>query len=430
MFFLIIVLVIGINVAPFIFDKMDMWTAQGLWVQMCSVAILSYMFFEKKKYTVSNSSLALMFAWLSYITFYRVYKSYTGGLHEKMQQLFERQEFLTKEVAQYVQLFKVVQNVIYTLAPYLNFFCLLIIYLAITEYLSRVEIKKIMVVMKYTIIFTLLTCVLQKFFLTGNTAAQFFRLLIKQSNFNEFHNNLVTGFLSNGTHLSGFLASCAPLFFWRMKRVDVLSLILMVIILWSCSTTIGDPSISGYVILALSFLFFYKTKKLIIPLIILFWGVICLAGEYLPPQFWSFHGRFDTWQRWWPIFMKLPMTGHGLGTVNILSKDLANSQLHLGVAAMNVTTRHLHLEYFQVMVETGVIGLCFVLNMVHKFFITYAQDRTELALKTMVFGFLLSCLFTYPAHLWLPSSWAMITYASFVALRRENYGVQPQRIKR
>lgn len=422
MFYLIITLVVGINFAPFVFYKMDMWTAQGLWVQICTALILCYMLFDRnlKNKPAPNLSLSLLFGWLSFITFYRIYRSYCAGLHLKMQSLFIQQEFQAAKTAEYVQLFKITQNVIYTLAPYLNFLCLLIVYLAVTQYLSRRDVEKVMVSMKYMIIITLLTCVAQKFFIYNNHAAQFFQLIeipiIGYFDFNKYHNNLVVGFLSNGTHLSGFLASCAPLFFWKMKRVDVLSLVLMTIVLWSCSTTINDPSISGYVILIILFLFFYKTKHFIIPVILLLAGCGYAAWRVLPTDFWSFKGRMAGWKEYWQVFMQRPMTGHGLGTINIISRETFYK------------SRHLHLEYFQVMVEAGMFGLLFVLNVINEFFHAKAEDRTELVLKTVVLGFLLSCLFNYPAHLWLPSSWAIIAYSSFVVLKGDKYGIQ-KRIK-
>jgi len=423
MVYLIIGLIVGVNFAPFVFPKLDIWTAQGLWVQISTACILCYMLFDNRdKNKVTNISLSMLFGWLSFITFFRIYKSYANGLHKKMQLIFLKTEFQASNIVEYIQLFKIVQNVIYTLAPYLNFLCLLIIYLAITRYLTREDVKKVLCAMRWMIIVTLLTCVAQKFFIYKNVAAQFFKLIelpiIGFFDFNKYHNNLVIGFIANGTHLSGFLATCAPLFFWKTRRIDILSLILMAILLWSCSTTINDPSISGYIIYIVLFLFFYKTRFFIIPVFLLLCGLGYAAWRVLPTHFWSFQGRIAGWEEYWPVIQQQPLTGHGLGTLNIVSREAEYG------------SRHLHLEYYQAIVETGMFGLLFILNVIHEFFHTKAEDKEELVLKSMVLGFLLSCLFNYPAHLWLPSSWAMVSYSSFVALKGESYGPQSQRIKR
>ncbi len=57
--------------------------------------------------------------------------------------------------------------------------------------------------------------------------------------------------------------------------------------------------------------------------------------------------------------------------------------------------------------------------MILSFMKNKAENRLELTLKTIVVGFLVSCFFNYPAHLWLPATWVMFFYAAFYALKNE-----------
>jgi len=249
--------------------------------------------------------------------------------------------------------------------------------------------------MKYVVVVNLMVCVLQLFGLS-----QFFELLFKNSS---HLNSIVVGFIGNGTHLSGFLASSIPLFLIEGKREDWLCLTLLLIILFFTGTTFGDPSISGFVVSYLIFLNFYKTKKIK-------WLLLCLPILILLFQkgnLFAFSGRIELWITFWKKFHILPITGQGLGAVDFFARN------------SNIKFHHLHQEFFQVLFELGVIGFVLVVNVIKSFFEKTAQTRTQVAVKSCVLGFLVSCCFNYPAHLWVPATWAMFFYAAFEILNKE-----------
>ncbi|MBU2062702.1 MAG: hypothetical protein KKH44_12755, partial [Bacteroidetes bacterium] len=67
----------------------------------------------------------------------------------------------------------------------------------------------------------------------------------------------------------------------------------------------------------------------------------------------------------------------------------------------------------------GIIGLVLIFNVIKEFFDFKKEDNTVLILQAIVLGFLISCLFNFPAHLWLPSTYAMFAYASLNAIKNE-----------
>ena len=62
------------------------------------------------------------------------------------------------------------------------------------------------------------------------------------------------------------------------------------------------------------------------------------------------HGRFHTWQAWWPVLMEHSVVGAGLG----FTKQLAD---RLPVEHLLSQWKHLHNEYLQLWIETGLIGM-------------------------------------------------------------------------
>lgn len=243
-------------------------------------------------------------------------------------------------------------------------------------------------------------CVLQYF-----GYAQFFRMLFDDI----YHTNPVVGFLGNGTHLSGFLASTIPIFLFRGKREDYLALALMGCVMCTTGTTLNDPAISGFIVAIVVWLFFFKNNlKVLIPSVLVLGGIGVIAYLNLPKQFFCGMGRLKIWHEYLVLAKPMAITGSGLGSVQILSK-------FSGVP----TAKHLHNEYIQFTFEMGLIGGVLLLNLVKKFFEDKAGNRLQLCLKTMVVGFLVSSCFNYPAHLWLPVTWAIFAYGSLHCLKNE-----------
>jgi len=252
--------------------------------------------------------------------------------------------------------------------------------------------------MRYAVLATLGMCVLQRFHIS-----QFFELL----NFKQYFDlNLVTGFLGNGTHLSGFLGMCVPLFLWRFNREDKLALILLFLVLYNSGMMLNDPAISGFVVSGFILVYWNKTSWWKVGLLGLV-GLGILFGAYrYYPQFLNMAGRDEIWKIYLPKVKPFALTGAGLGYVAGVYKSTPMPE-----------TKHLHFEYLQILVESGIIGLVLVINIIKVFFEKHAQGRTELTLKAMFLGFLISCCFAYPAHLWLPATWACFSYSAFTALK-------------
>ena len=382
MFYILALLLCGISFAPLLLSKLDMWHAQGIFAQIVILIAFSWSFFEKPKFAVKNIPLGLLHLWIGLNTAYICYQAQVVGSYD-------------------IKHFFV----------YFNFLCVLILYQIIVQYLETSDIMDMMTMMRYVVIATLLMCVLQRF-----DIAQFFKMFINDPNpplFYHMHNNPVVGFIGNGTHLSGFLASTIPLFLWNGKREDYLTLILMGIILFYTSTTLNDPAISGFIVALAVWLYWIKREKykLFATLGILGVGGYFLYG-HIGNNLFSFNGRLGMWEYYWNLFIKgYPITGFGLGTLNIIYGQTPFAQ-----------ARHLHLEYFQYLIELGVIGLILIFNFINSFFHKKADDpfKTQLCLKACFFGFLISCLFNYPSHLWLPATWAVFFYAAFINLKGQD----------
>jgi len=351
-----------------------MWHAQGFWAQAGLAILFSWSFFEKAKRSKPNIPLGMLHLWIAAST---AFFCYFGQMNGK----YDTAHFF----------------------PYFNFLCIIILYKIFVEHLNRKRIEKILLGMKYVAITTLIVSALQIFDLS-----QIFKLVTTHHT----HNNIVTGFLGNGTHVSGFLACCSPLFFWKMKRIDILSLVLMVLVLLHTGTTIGDPSISGFAILPILFFFFFKKSNKAMYFLAFLVFLFVVALPHIDPHFFEPQGRIAMWKAYWPYFKQYALTGTGLGSVNMVHNVIYKP--YMG------EVRQLHLEYYQVAFELGLIGLVLVFNIIYSFFKKVAEDRLQLVLKSMVIGFLFSCLFNFPAHLWLPSVWTLFAYSSFYLLKRGN----------
>lgn len=374
MFYLIYLLVVGISFAPFIFPKIDIWHAQGIWVQSMTLVIFSYSLFERPKYVgPTNKSLFLLNLWVGGFTAFICF------------------------VAQHKQSYDVKH-----FFPYFNFLCLMVLYKMIVHYLNRNQIRKILDGMKYVVIVTLVMSGLQYIGM-----AQFFEFL---RNNEWYHDSPVVGFIGNGTHLSGFLATTIPLFL-IVSRENALALITMFLILCVSGTSLRDPALSGFLVaIAILIFTFVKNKR---SLWIVFWTlaalvtvILILAPGDLLLRFFSFNGRIELWKfysSFFASFKTMALTGFGPGAINIIYKDTPFDNI-----------RHMHMEYFHFAFEVGLIGLVLILNAIKEFFAVKTESNIN---KAMFLGFLVSACFNYPAHLWLPATWAVFNYAAVYAER-------------
>lgn len=377
MTYILIVLICGINLAPFVLPQLDIWHAQGIFTQVCVLVLFSFsLSFPAKYKSPENKELGLLHLWVGLLTAFICMIAQMKGVYD-----------------------------ITHFFPYFNFLCILILYKSIVQYLNIEDVEKLLKFIKYSLVATLIISVLQ--FLG---CSQFFQLVAPND---MAHNNPVNGFIGNGTHLSGFLAMMIPVFLYFGKREDYLCLVLMGILLCFASTSTGEAAINGPVIAAvLVGLWILQVKRSL--LWVYFGALIGITGLVYALldhkdliKFLSYSGRQHIYQAWWPYIKQFFVTGAGPGTMNALYKHTALPEV-----------RHFHMEYVQFVLEIGVIGLALIVALVKKFFETVSKDKQMFSLKLIVVGFLISCCFNYPAHLWLSATYAAIAYSLFMVLKR------------
>lgn len=380
MFLLLAIMLIGVNIAPFLFAKLDFWHAQGFWVQSCILVMFCFsIFLRPRNKRLNNLPLGIFTLWVGLNTAFFCFLSQMKGKYD---------------VSHFF--------------PFFNILCLVILYKMIVDYLTYIEISRLVMVLRYVIIFTMFMCVLQYFGLS-----QFFALVEPNNN---YHNNPVVGFIANPTHLSGFLGMMVPIFLIRRVREDYLALILMALILcFMTGTTKGDVAISGIIVAIVVtgfYLFFTERIKAywfggsVIVLSII--GLLFLPHHTIE-RLLADNGRIGWFLYYWDYFKQMPFTGTGLGFINQFYK---HSEYPL--------MRHLHMEYFQLAFELGIIALILFGWMIKNFFELKKKNNFEfISLQAVVLGFLVSCCFNYPAHLWLPATYALFAYASVYAMNGE-----------
>ena len=374
MTYLLAILIVGINASPLILPQLDIWHVQGIWTQVCILVLFSATFFKSQNFIEpKNKELGLLHLWIGLQTAFICFIAQSKGKYD-----------------------------ITHFLPYFNFLCLIILYRVIVQYLNRQSVEFCIVFIRYSMIATLFVSGLQ---FMG--ASQFFKMF---PNMDGSHiNNPIVGFIGNGAHLSGFMAMMIPVFLYFGKREDYLCLVLMAILLGLSGALTGDPSISGWLIagFVVSYWMFH-VKRISIWLII--GGLVSITGIVLfinPHNFFSFSGRTGFWSYYTPMIKHWFVTGAGLGTMNIVHKESAFPQV-----------RHLHMEYLQFILEIGIIGVMLGINLIKKFWETEAKDNLAFTLKLIFLAFCLSACFNYPAHLWLPSLYAVIAYSFFMVLKR------------
>ena len=367
------VLLCGLPFSYLLFNQVDIWHANGHWFQLGILALIACSLIEKPRHVHTvNKPLAITTLWFGLLTAYYWYESIVK----------------TKNYA------------ILLFFPFFNFLCFVLFYKFSCEYLWEKEIKNILKLLSYSVLGVLFYCVLQVLKLD-----QFFTALDTRAV------DELVGTIGNTAHLSGYLAICQPLFF-KKSRFNILCLILLWVILLMCKSFSG---IFTAICVILFWLFMTKQYKKI------WFGLSGLGLVTIPlvinhtffTQFLSDSGRFKVWKIVFDVFKKRPITGYGLGIVNALKINISSS-----------TWRHLHQEYYQIAIETGIIGLVLVLWCIWEYFKLVNSNRNELTLKlaSIFFGFCVLALFTFNCHLWLLASMGMMGYSFIYALKGEHDG--------
>lgn len=377
MTYLISILLIGISFAPFLLPKTLIWVSQGVWTITGIMLIYAWSLVETpQEVKVKNLPLSLLTMWI----------------------------VLWSSIVCYITLLNNRYNT-QCIILFWNYISLIVLYKLVVQYLDEKKILVVLECLRRVVQLTLFVCVLQAFGLS-----QYFKLLFNTS-LPEYRylNNMTVGFIGNGTHLSGFMGCCIPLFLLKPTRENILSLILMFIVLLNTGTSWHDPSLAGFLIGGVIFLIYFwrKNKAVLVLLVILGLTLIPFIGEFkkLCPLIFNDNGRLGYWVHYWGIFKKgYPISGFGLGKITQIHNLTKFPQL-----------AHLHNEYFHYLFELGFIGLVLIFNLIHDFFQRKSND-TQFILKLMVTGFLVNSLFSYPSHLWLFSTWIMFVYAAHFAI--------------
>ena len=169
-------------------------------------------------------------------------------------------------------------------------------------------------------------------------------------------------------------------------------------------TTKYEPALSGFVILVSCVLFYtFNINKKVFFISLFVIGIVVVSTYILLPKdylpiFLRDNSRMVIWKEWFPILKGNFILGVGLGSINLIVPTTAIKNAY-----------HMHLEFYHYLIELGIIGGILIVNIVLDFFKTRNND--VLVFKTIVVGFLVSCFFTYPTHLWMPTMFGAFSYA-------------------
>jgi hypothetical protein len=189
-----------------------------------------------------------------------------------------------------------------------------------------------------------------------------------------------TGFLSNPNMASSLLALCFPAFL-RRKWCWFIPLIFVGL---GLSKSLGG--IIPVLIVSLAWVFIYRRTW--------FWPVIACVAAGLVGYIWRFDkvsqildgsGRFPVWKVVVTKFIKLkPFMGYGFGRGATLWKEIF---LATGIEAKFL---HPHNEYLSVAVETGLVGLAFIIG----FIVDVFKKSVKLAKRNYIFVIVTLGIFT------------------------------------
>lgn len=301
------------------------------------------------------------------------------------------------------------QHPIGLLPPFIHYMGVIFFYLAATRQWTPAVLSRLLTWVAYSGMVVVAYGVLQVFGMD-----QFYRQLVAY-----LPKDVLMGTIGNPTHFGLHLALLLPIFLWQpqwwWKLVAVMA--------------------TGLVGLTLS------TSALVLTWgVWLWWGwheqrrvcwVVGLGGGLLGLLlFWRFpvwlnaEGRVQFWQYLWQLYMvgqqKLQITGAGLGRV--LNDSLQN------LPGWPSSWRHAHQEFFQILIEQGVIGLSLVCWGLGDAIRRWGRlPPTPLAKMLAGIGmvFLFSSLLHFSAHLWILSSLGLVAYCGVYVLSAEEVLATP-----
>lgn len=371
------------------FKYIDIWHTHGLTFTVFSLLGVGYMAFNPSKKPIHikerNFPLMIFFIWLGLTSLYRYYVT----------------------MANYASV-PPHHNVVYDigwLLPFLNISMFILFYIFIREYIEKENIQQIIKVISLTTMVISCYAILQFF------------------NLDQFYNSIsadvktdtVVGVLGNNSHLSGYLSMCLPsLYYIRNKKTTIFIVITFISIILT-------GSISGLIsaiLITFMYSIFFKIRvrheKTILSLCILgISGFMFLRGfDY--KSYISTSGRIDFWVHTLSQTMKgQEILGVGLGKLSMLWSTLAGTPLE--------GWKHMHNEFLQVGAETGIVGFILLSYVIYSYFVMFTKylksNELLVCLYTTFMAFIIISLFSYPAHLYLPSTVGMLAYAGSFAIK-------------
>ena len=144
-------------------------------------------------------------------------------------------------------------------------------------------------------------------------------------------------------------------------------------------------------------------------------GMVGIGFLLTNPEWLSFHGRLETWTEWTAAITQRPIIGWGLGFVKHLAQTLPTT-------SSLFAWKHLHNEFFQWWVETGIIGVGIGGWMLCNL---WQRRRATIAspLKWACgWSFTLCCLMAllnFPFHLWQLGGWGLAALAGWLVCTQQ-----------
>lgn len=345
--------------SAFLIPQLDIWHGQGYIIQGAILILYCAHLFKK------NKPLALLLGWAGLLTL----------------NLFVKAHIETKQYAVMVFL------------PFFNLLNIVIFFDLLTSWVDKETYKKFFKYFVYTFLVVAVYSLLQEFGLD-----QFYRSIDASIKGN---NRELVGVMGNSMHHSHFLVIGLPVLFILKGWVRKLAILFIVGCIVLSGSSSGLLVALAVVAFGQVFLRIYTLRELILLFIIglnyVFWSHIQLS------DFAFDNGRIQIWKDYFPIFKAKPITGWGMGIVNVLAQE-----------PKFLTWRHLHLEYYHLAVELGLIGLSFVVWGIidyYRRFMRSVKDELSVISASIFLAFCLASLFGYPAHLWVLAILGITAYS-------------------
>ena len=217
----------------------------------------------------------------------------------------------------------------------------------------------------------------------------------------------LVGTLGNPTHFACQLALWLP-FAWIQPRPHRWWVIpgILLLLLAKSSVALAVMGMVGWSL-------WYQRSRLWSSLTLGVAGVCGLFLSRMEGLSWlNPHGRWVTWAAWWDLIVERPILGYGLGFVKQMTQTLPPTHALYG-------WKHLHNEYLQWWVETGLIGLGLLAWALWTLWQRREEgERTPLrwAYGACFVACCLIAILNFPWHLWQLGMYGLVGLAGWLIL--------------